>query len=70
MVPCLKQGLIHQRRDMLHMKQAVYPQGTTAGCQQVLRSCNFVTLNLGEEWLILRRYSHDLNKDKSGIQTG
>ena len=30
MVPCPKQGLIHQRRVMLLMKQAPYPQATTA----------------------------------------
>ena len=31
MVPCPKRGLIHRRRVMLLMKQALYPQATTAG---------------------------------------
>ena len=31
MVPCPMQGLIHQRRVMPIMKQALYPQATTAG---------------------------------------
>ena len=30
-VPCPKQGLIHRRRVMPLMKQALYPQATPAG---------------------------------------
>ena len=49
--PCPKQGLIHQRRVMLLMKQSLYPQDTTAGYQLYSLSVRFpIFLHLDNFW--------------------